>query len=284
MTLRTRTLASGDGWYVEDVLCMAGPHDRPFEEQHQTVSLAAVMAGTFQYRTTQGSALLTPGAVLLGNAGRCFECGHEHATGDRCLAFRFMPDYWEDIVAASPGARTTELPIPRLPPLPALVPVIAALQTALDTDSAALEELTLDFAGAVLAAAAELDAPPVRPSARDERRVSDAVRMIEARAQDSEDDALSLSRLAREVGVSPYHFLRTFRVLVGMTPYQYVLRTRMHRAAVRLRTSELPVSTVAFNAGFNDLSTFTRRFRQLMGASPSAYRGQSVYPAVSRHG
>ena len=57
-----------------------------------------------------------------------------------------------------------------------------------------------------------------------------------------------------------------------MTPHQFVLRTRLHRAAVRLRRSDETISAIAFDAGFNDLSTFNRRFRRLMGASPGAYR------------
>lgn len=59
-----------------------------------------------------------------------------------------------------------------------------------------------------------------------------------------------------------------------MTPHQFVLRTRLHRAAVRLRRSDESVSAIAFDVGFNDLSTFNRRFRRLMGASPSAYRNR----------
>ena len=78
--------------------------------------------------------------------------------------------------------------------------------------------------------------------------------------------------------MSPYHFLRTFREVVGVTPYQYVLRTRLHRAAVRLRRSSAPISTIAFDAGFNDLSTFNRRFRRLMGSSPRAYRARGGRP------
>jgi AraC family transcriptional regulator len=74
--------------------------------------------------------------------------------------------------------------------------------------------------------------------------------------------------------MSPYHFLRTFRRVIGMTPHQYTLRTRLHRAAVRLRQSEEPVSTIAYDAGFNDLSTFNRRFRRLMGTNPTTYRSQ----------
>jgi len=80
-------LASGPGWRVEDVTCFAGPHDRPFEEQHDLVCVAAVTRGTFQYRTPNGRATLVPGALMLGNPGACFECCHEHGVGDRCLSF-----------------------------------------------------------------------------------------------------------------------------------------------------------------------------------------------------
>ena len=134
-----------------------------------------------------------------------------------------------------------------------------------------LEELALRFAGAVTAVLADADRAVASPSRRDERRITDAFRRIEAEEQRS-DEPLSLTELAREAAMSPYHFLRTFRQVVGMTPHQFVLRTRLHRAAVRLRRSDESVSAIAFDAGFNDLSTFNRRFRRVMGVSPSAYR------------
>ena len=72
--------------------------------------------------------------------------------------------------------------------------------------------------------------------------------------------------------MSPYHFLRTFRRIVGMTPHQFILHTRLRRAAVRLRRTGESISAIAFATGFNDLSTFNRRFARIMGVSPSAYR------------
>ena len=72
--------------------------------------------------------------------------------------------------------------------------------------------------------------------------------------------------------MSSYHFLRTFRQVTGMTPHQYVLHTRLVRAARRLRASAEPVSMIAFEAGFNDLATFNRRFRRLIGVTPSIFR------------
>jgi AraC family transcriptional regulator len=270
--LTSRVLASGPGWSVSDVICSAGPRDRPFEERHEAVSIAAVTAGTFQYRTDGGRALLAPGGVLLGNAGACFECGHEHGVGDRCLAFSFAPALLESVVSAVPGARRTTFALPHLPPLPALLPLLAAAEAVREEEDAAeLEELGLRLAGAVTATLADNARPAPAPSRRDERRISDALRRIEARA----DEPLALAEMAREAGMSPFHYLRTFRQVAGVTPHQLVLRTRLHRAAVRLRTSDAPISAIAFDAGFGDLSTFNRRFRRLMGCSPGAFRART---------
>jgi len=275
MSLTSRMLASGPGWGVSDVICTAGPHDRPFEERHDTASIAAVTAGTFQYRTDGGRAVLAPGGILLGDAGACFECGHEHGTGDRCLAFSFAPALLESIVSGVPGARRAAFGVPHLPPVPALMPLLAAAEAARDgEDAVELEELALRLAAAVAATLADGAQPAAAPSRRDERRISDALCRIEGEAH----EPLALADLAHEAGMSRYHFLRTFRQVAGMTPHQLVLRTRLHRAAVRLRTSDYSISTIAFDAGFGDLSTFNRRFRRLMGCSPGAWRAGSGRP------
>jgi AraC family transcriptional regulator len=275
VTLTSRVLASGPGWSVSDMICTAGPRDRPFEERHDTVSIAAVTAGSFQYRTHGGRAVLAPGGILLGNAGACFECGHEHGTGDRCLAFSFTPALLETIVSHIPGARRPTFEVPHLPPLPGLLPLLATAEAAREEkDADGLEEMALRLAGAVVATLAGSARPTPAPSRLDERRVSDTLRHIEARA----DEPLALAEMARDAGMSPYHFLRTFQQVAGVTPHQYVLRMRLHRAAVRLRTSREPISAIAFDAGFGDLSTFNRRFRRIMGCSPGAYRSGCPAP------
>jgi AraC family transcriptional regulator len=272
MALASRLLASGPGWRVRDVVCTSGPHDRPFEERHDGVCIAAVTGGTFRYRSSLGSAVLAPGALLLGNDCHCFECSHEHGVGDRCLSFRLAPEFLENVVGSVPGARRLFLSVPRLPPHARLLPVIAAAEAAgEDGDIEALEELALRLAGAVSGALSENKVRAPAPGARDERRISAALRHIEARV----DESLSIAQLARLAAMSLYHFLRTFRTLVGMTPHQFILHTRMKRAAVSLRRTSENVSAIAFAAGFGDLSTFNRRFQRIFGSSPSAYRAES---------
>ncbi|MBZ9745034.1 AraC family transcriptional regulator [Mesorhizobium sp. CO1-1-7] len=273
MTATANTLASGPGWDVADVICTASAGDRPFEEVHRDFCVAAVTSGTFRYRAQQGTAMLAPGSLLLGNSGTCYECGHEHGSGDRCLSFHFGPAYMDRIVADVPGAGKLTFKTPRLPPLPAIAPLLAEAEAARDmADAGAFEEVALRIAGAAVAIISGARHASRDPSRRDQKRVAEAVRRIELDA----DGPVSLPALADETATSPYHFLRTFRQVAGMTPYQYLLRTRLHRAAVRLRTSNDAISAIAFEAGFNDLSTFNRRFRRVMGETPGRYRSGRV--------
>ena len=269
MSATVHKLASGRGWRVSDVVCTAARGERPFEEEHAEFCVAVVTEGTFRYRSRLGAAMMAPGAILLGNPGNCYECGHDHAEGDRCLAFHFAPEFMESVVSGIPGARRTSFGALRLPPLPQLQPLLAAVEAARDMgDGEELEEAGVRLAAAATSLSADTPGQAAGPSPADERRVAEAVRRIERDAE----RPISLAELADETATSPYHFLRTFRQVAGMTPYQFLLRTRLHRAATRLRTTDEAISAIACDAGFNDLSTFNRRFRKVMGATPGGYR------------
>ncbi|MCY1004512.1 AraC family transcriptional regulator [Nannocystis pusilla] len=86
------------------------------------------------------------------------------------------------------------------------------------------------------------------------------------------DQALDLAALARGAALSPFHFHRVFRGMVGETPLEMHRRLRLERAARALLTSDVGVTAVAFDAGYETHEAFTRAFRQAYGASPSAFR------------
>ena len=263
---KPRFLAAGDGWSIYDVVCTAGPKDRAFEEQHSQISVGVVLCGTFQYSASTGSGLMTPGSMLLGNPRESFACGHEHGTGDRCISFHYSEEFCErsEIVSTQPFR------IPRIPALRALSPLVASATLLLQRDFD--REVHQETAFQVLDRATRMqDGSPGRqqmPSPSSLARVTRVLRAIEAHPEDSNE----LSELAANARLSPYHFLRCFEDLTGTTPRQYVLRTRLRRAAIRLKQTSTRIIEIALECGFRDVSNFNRAFRAEFGMSPRMYR------------
>ena len=130
------------------------------------------------------------------------------------------------------------------------------------------EELGIQLGVQAVRLAAGL--PPDRNGAPPDAvaRVTRIVRMIDRHP----GAGLTLGSLAREAGLSPYHFLRTFQRLTGVTPHQYVLRARLREAAMRLAVEHARVIDIALDCGFGDVSNFNRAFRAEFGVSPRVYR------------
>jgi len=261
-----RLIAEGEGWRVLDVLCTAGPHDRPFEERHQWESISLVMAGTFSYRSDRGSLLISTGSMVLGSVGRGFECSHQHSEGDRCLSFQFAPEVFEAI-ARDAGSSRSALHRDRLPPLRQLAPVTARITSAL-VRPASLEEIGLELAGAVVRLDSESHPAAATTATRDVSRIADVMHHLEARF----DQPHTLADLASIAGLSRYHFLRTFKRVTGVTPHQWILRARLREAARRLVASHQAITEIALDVCFDDLSNFIRSFRAEFGTSPRTYR------------
>jgi len=85
---------------------------------------------------------------------------------------------------------------------------------------------------------------------------------------------LDLDQLAAVAGVSKYHFARSFEATYGETPIRYLTRRRIERAQDLLRTANLTVTEVCMIVGFASLGSFSSRFTQLVGESPTAYRNR----------
>lgn len=106
--------------------------------------------------------------------------------------------------------------------------------------------------------------------------MDDLVRLRRARDLMDRDYAkpLDVPALARAALMSPGHFSRSFRAAFGETPYSYLMTRRIERAKALLRRGDMTVTEVCFAVGCTSLGSFSSRFTELVGESPSAYRAR----------
>lgn len=106
----------------------------------------------------------------------------------------------------------------------------------------------------------------------------DELRLLR-RARDQMDrefaEPLNVPALAQTAMMSPAHFSRRFRAAYSETPYSYLMTRRIERAKAMLRHTEFSVTEICFAVGFQSLGSFSARFSELVGESPSRYRARN---------
>jgi AraC-like DNA-binding protein len=263
--MRVRTLLGGAAISVVDVRCAAGPGDPAFVEHHRGYSLSYVHAGSFGLRARGRAHELVAGSVMVGHPGDDYVCSHDHVRGDHCLSFQLGP-------AALPPGDAAMWQVGCVPPLPELM-VLGELARACaeGRSDVGIDEVGVWLAARFAAVASGRTAAPRAIAARDRRRAVHAALWIDAHAA----DPIDLEAAAREAGLSPFHFLRVFTGVLGVTPKQYVIRARLGRAARLLAEGDQPITEIALDVGFGDLSNFVRTFHRAAGVSPRRFRQAS---------
>src|SRR5438552_18033166 len=114
---------------------------------------------------------------------------------------------------------------------------------------------------------------------------SDLVRLRRARDRMDRHYAspLDVPALAATAAMSAGHFSRSFREAFGETPYGYLMTRRIERAKALLRRGDVSVTEVCFAVGCTSLGSFSLRFTELVGHSPSAYRPRGHAPGAGFH-
>jgi len=179
------------------------------------------------------------------------------------------PEYFERLAADTGVRGRLNFTVPMLAPSRPLARLVARASIGVTGSvDVAWEELAVGVAAHAVTRAAGIapDLKELPPNAM--ARVTRTVRAIER----NPEAAHTLGSLARQAGLSPYHFLRTFDRLTGVTPHQYVLHARLREAAVRLATEPGKVLDIALDCGFGDVSNFNRAFRAEFRANPRSFR------------
>ena len=97
--------------------------------------------------------------------------------------------------------------------------------------------------------------------------------------RDVTEESLSTADIARDVGISPFHFIRQFKALFGVTPHQFRIHARVDLAKQLLAEGERSVTDVCMEVGFSSLGSFSALFRRRVGESPAAYQ-RRVHPGA----
>jgi len=248
---------------VTDYRCEIGPADAPFPEVHTGFSVSYVREGSFGCRTLGRAFDLVAGSMLVGYPGDEYTCTHDHVRGDRCLSFQLAPELVDTL------GDPDEWRVGCVPPLAELVVFGELAQAAVEgrTD-VAVDEVAVALAGRFVETVKGRPRPTAEPSPRDRARAVNAALWIDEHA----GEAVDLDAAAREVGLSPFHFLRVFSRVLGVTPHQYLVRARLRQAARMLAEGAGSVTDIAYDVGFGDLSNFVRTFHRAAGVSPRAFR------------
>jgi AraC-like DNA-binding protein len=90
--------------------------------------------------------------------------------------------------------------------------------------------------------------------------------------REAREPSPSIEDLAREVHISPFHFIRQFEAVFGTTPHQFRIQSRLDRARHLLAMGEHSVTDVCMEVGFSSLGSFSTLFTRRLGEAPSAYR------------
>lgn len=104
------------------------------------------------------------------------------------------------------------------------------------------------------------------------QKLRKAVGLIDDHLAREEEGRVALREVAREVGMSYFHFSRAFKQSMGMTPTNYIAERRIERAKKLMQETDFPISEIALRSGFSSQSHFTTCFRRLAGVTPRSFR------------
>ena len=213
---------------MNDVVCSCGPGDYEAEERSSTTGVALLLSGSFVAQDANGTSLLSEGSLFLVEAGRCFVCSHRHGEGDRCLSFQFAPEVFERI-AHDAGAKPA-FAHNRLPPLRELSNLTARARLAMASRKRWMRSRSNLPAPRPRSPPANAEATPTQHHGR----MAPVLRYM-AEHWAAPHTVAGLARMAK---LSPYHFLRSFKAVTGVTPHQWAAARAAARRGGETRGNE----------------------------------------------
>ncbi|WP_129649391.1 AraC family transcriptional regulator [Peristeroidobacter agariperforans] len=261
LALSKRSSAYGVG---EAYFCAADDRETAVDRRYAFHSIGAVVDGEFGYAARGRRVTASRGAVIFGTGDEGFTVWKYGSQRVHRSVLAVEPRLVAE-VAADCGLEEPRFPVEVISPsraslaLYGLIRRIAA--SPLDQTEAVIELLATAFGADVKQRSSHV-------SALESRRVLQVARDMEQRYA----HPVTLDEMAGNANLSRYHFIRVFHAVTGETPKQRLIGIRLRAAADRLIATRQPITQLALEVGFNDISHFTTAFRQAFRVSPRAWR------------
>jgi AraC-like DNA-binding protein len=256
--LRPRGILYGAG----EAMCRSVPGRRVLESSYICASIGVVVSGCFEYRSQTGTFTATPGTVLLGNACEDFDYRHD---SDRVIRSVIALGHGLLTEVAEACGRDPAFSVAGIMPSRRAARLYGAVRKLAAVNSP-LEETIADVIAEALTIGRRERTSFESPAQR--HRVLDVARYLDRAFA----EPITLEQMAERARLSRFHFIRAFRSVIGENPRQYLIAARLRATANRLLDTREPIATVAFKAGFKDLSHFNAIFRSAFGVAPRAWR------------
>ncbi|HYJ69635.1 MAG TPA: AraC family transcriptional regulator [Nocardioidaceae bacterium] len=264
--LTGQLLVDTDGLTLTDVRCRAGHPSWSDPEPVMDFGVVLVRSGLFRRRVDGAESVVDPVAGYLQWPGGEQRIAHPRG-GDRCTSIRVSRALMEPMVDQwLPPPRRGELAL-RIDADVDLRHRDLVARARHGADSHELFERAIGMVGQALSDLSSGDIPMGFPAAQRRRLLVDEVRQAIHL-----DPDLSLSQLARRVGLSPFHLSRIFKQACGLTISAYRARLRVRRALERFDEGERDLARLAIDVGFSDQAHLTRVMRAETGATPGHLR------------
>lgn len=263
---------------VHNFLCQCEQCTVSAKEHQDTFSMAYIRKGNFLFKVFRNDLDAYNGLFLVCKPGYEHQVGHVHAMPDECTIFSFSaenmallkeqsrafdwffknPDIHSILVKATPAMEYLHHNI---------------FQQLQKTHFPRIwtEQLMTELFQLVLTAGEKENGSPTL-NIKQKRNYLPVVETVKEFINNNFSDDLSLPQLSALGNMSPFHFNRLFKQLTGSTPYKYMLQVRLKQAHIQLRHTSLPVTGIAFSAGFNSLEHFSAAYKKQYGKSPAAMR------------
>jgi AraC family transcriptional regulator len=224
-------------------------------------------AGCYRSRIRAGEAL-----VVAPNAGSYILRDGPHTVLFQAVAYRDLLALAGDDIALPPDGNFGRLHAGPLqdPLIPLLLErTWIAAQSPRPGDILFNQGALLTIAG-ILASGRDMPSKHARAGGLAPWKLKRVLDLLEAQL----DGDVSLEQLAREVGMSPFHFARAFKRSTGSPPHRYLVRLKVERACRLLETTPLAIPDIALAVGYGDASYLARVFRRTLGVTPGEYRSR----------